>query len=85
MTHFRFRCKCAGYLRWRSRAERRRVSVLAQPLLVEDAHLPSRPSWRRVVPLQVPPAMQPLVLHVGDFIVSQQGDPQLSGHPDIRY
>jgi hypothetical protein len=25
------------------------------------------------------------ILHIGEFIISKEGDPQLSGHPDIRY
>jgi len=85
MTHFRFRYKRVGYMRWRCRAASRRTTLLLLPLTTAAGHLPNRAVWRRTIPFRLPLPTQPAVLHVGAYVVSQQGDPQLSGHPDIRY
>ncbi|GAA3957669.1 hypothetical protein [Hymenobacter antarcticus] len=85
MTHFRFRYKRVGYMRWRCRAARHRTTLLLLPLTPAARHVPSQAAWRRPAPVQLPATPQPLVLRVGHYVVSEQGDPQISGHPDIRY
>ena len=86
MTHFRFRYKRVGFTRWRCRTARRRTTLLLLPLSPVLSHLPSQAAWRRTAPAQVPlPTLSPAVLRIGTYVVGEQGDPQLSGHPDIRY
>ena len=85
MTHFRFRYKRVGFMRWRCRTASRRASVLAISLVTKEKHAPSMAAWRRTTPVVLPPLPVVKVLQVGDFIVGAEGDPNLSGHPDIRY
>ena len=85
MIHFRFRYKRLGFVRWRCRTVHRRNTVLLLPLAPAGRHQASTAAWRRMAPQQLPLPTQPLVLRVGDYEVSQQGDPKLTGHPDIRY
>jgi hypothetical protein len=84
MTHFRFRYKCMSYRRWRYRASRRRTQQLMVPLVLTD-FAPSAPAWRRRLPAPVLLVATPKALRVGDYLVSEEGDLQLYGHPDIRY
>ena len=85
MTHFRFRYKRVGYMRWRCRSAQRRTSLLILPLGGAVHYAPSTAAWRRAVPLLVPMPNPHAILKVGDFIVGPEEDPQLFGHPDIRY
>ncbi|MBF9223749.1 hypothetical protein [Hymenobacter ruricola] len=84
MTHFRFRYKCMGYLRWRFRVGRRRAVLLA-PAETAAARKASTAAWRHRWPAPTPPKPVVTALRVGDYIVGEDGDPQLQGHPDIRY
>ena len=85
MSHFRFRYKQIGYMRWRRRAASRRTTLLALPEIIGPQQTPSTAAWRRRVPATVllPPVA--VALRVGWFMVSEEGDPRLSGHPGIRY
>jgi hypothetical protein len=85
MTHFRFRHKRVGYMRWRCRTSQRRTFLVALPLLVSTHHAPSTAAWRRSAPALEVLSRPVAVLKIGDFIVSEEGDPQITGHPDIRY
>lgn len=94
MTHFRFRFKQVGYQRWRWRAAHRRADWRALPVAAGAGYLShtllQTAGRRRPTPglLAVAlPALAPAtaVLRVGDFEVGEAGDPQLLGHPDIRY
>lgn len=87
MTHFRFRFKQVGYRRWRWRAAHRRTDRLVRLFAVEAGHA-ARPGRRRSAlgllgGAWLAPAAA--VLRVGGFEVGEAGDPQLLGHPDIRY
>ena len=72
-------------MRWRCRAASHRTTLLLLACTPAARHMPSQAAWRRTASVQLPAAPQPLVLRVGDYMVSEQGDPQISGHPDIRY
>ncbi|GAB3574312.1 hypothetical protein GCM10027345_08040 [Hymenobacter daeguensis] len=48
-------------------------------------YAPATASWRRTIPKFVPMPIPHSVLRIGDFVVGEEGDPQLSGHPNIRY
>ena len=85
MTHFRFRYKRVGYMRWRCRAAQRRTTLLLLPLQAKPTAAPHVAAWRRTIPLPTPIVPISTVLQVGDYVVGAQGDPQLIGHPDIRY
>ena len=86
MTHFRFRYKRIGFMRWRCRTARHRPSLLFLPMAIGKQQVPSRAAWRRTMPAQLPPTVAvAIVLQVGAFVVGAEGDPNLSGHPDIRY
>lgn len=82
MTRFRFRYQRAGYLRWRCRSGRRPSFLLSLPLAFA-AH-PALPTVGPWYPLGAETAVT-AGLQVGDFVVSEEGDPRLLGHPDIRY
>ncbi|MFD2719369.1 hypothetical protein ACFST9_11635 [Hymenobacter monticola] len=84
MTHFRFRYKCMSYRRWRCRASRRRTQQVMASLALTD-FAPSAPAWRRRLPAPALPVATPMALRVGNYVVSEEGDLQLYGHPDIRY
>ncbi|SFQ27502.1 hypothetical protein SAMN04515668_1670 [Hymenobacter arizonensis] len=85
MTHFRFRHKRVGYMRWRRRAAGRCALFVVLPFESSTQQNSSTAFWRRAIPVII--QLQPLatVLHVGGFMVGEEGDPQLLGHPDIRY
>lgn len=85
MTHFRFRYKRIGYMRWRCRTASRRAMVLVLPMGAATQFAPSTAAWRRTIPVFVPMPKPQAILKIGDFVVSEEGDPQLSGHPDILY
>ncbi|MGY3088570.1 hypothetical protein ACVWYF_001603 [Hymenobacter sp. UYAg731] len=70
-------------MRWRCRTARVRTAVL--PLATGARHAPSLAAWRRTQPVVMPPIPISLMLQVGRYLVGAEGDPQLSGHPDIRY
>lgn len=72
-------------MRWRCRTASRRAVLLVLPLASAAHFAPSTAAWRRTVPFYVPMPTPQAVLKVGDFVVSEEGDPKLSGHPDIRY
>jgi len=42
-------------------------------------------AWRRTPAPVAAPAPPAATYRVGNFVVGQEGDPQLLGHPDIRY
>jgi len=85
MTHFRFRYKRVGFMRWRCRSTSRRTVLLVLPLAAAAQFAPSMAAWRRTIPTFAPIPNPQVVLKIGDFIVSEEGDPQLTGHPDILY
>lgn len=85
MTHFRFRYKRIGYMRWRCRSAQRRAILLVLPLTAAARYASTTAAWRRTVPVFVPIVPVVAVLRVGEFVVGEEGDPQLLGHPDIRY
>ena len=86
MTHFRFRYKRVGFMRWRCRSARRQAVVLLLPLACAAPQVLSAAAWRRTLPVAVvPPVPAAKLLRVGEFVVGEEGDPQLLGHPDIRY
>ena len=82
MSHFRFRYKRVGHLRLRCRLARRQAVLLV--LLVAFATRPAAAA-RRAAPAFAPTASVAAVLRVGDYVVCEEGDPKLVGHPDIRY
>ncbi|MDO7847967.1 hypothetical protein Q5H92_16495 [Hymenobacter sp. M29] len=84
MTHFRFRYKCMSYRRWRCRASRRSTQRFMVPLAT-TGFAPSAAAWRRMLP--APVRLQPAAkaLQIGDYVVGEEGDLLLYGHPDIRY
>lgn len=84
MTRIRFCHKQISYVRWRCRIARRRA-LLLPPLALPIRQAPAAATWRRTMPPPVPMPLVATVLHIGKFIVSEMGDPQLLGHPDIRY
>ena len=85
MTHFRFRYKRVGYMRWRCRSAQRRTALLVLPLAAAARHAPSTAAWRRTMPAFVPVPTPQSILKIGDFVVGPDDDPQLFGHPGIRY
>lgn len=85
MTHFRFRHKQIAYQRWRCRVARRRTFLPLLPLVSNLRQAPATATWRRTAPALVPMPSVTVVLHIGKFVISEAGDPQLHGHPDIRY
>jgi hypothetical protein len=89
MTHFRFRYKRVGYIRWRRRSTFRPAVLVVPALATAELGAPSKAAWRRtakvVVASEAPTLPNTVILHIGEFIVSEEGDPQLLGHPDIRY
>ncbi|MDB5235603.1 MAG: hypothetical protein JWR44_2596 [Hymenobacter sp.] len=85
MTHFRFRYKKVGYMRWRCRTAQRRAFMMVLALVAALHNAPHTATWQRAAPAFVPAASAVAVLQVGQFVVSAEGDPQLTGHPDIRY
>lgn len=72
-------------MRWRCRTTLRRTTLLVLPLTAAARYAPSMAAWRRTVPVFVPVTPVATMLRVGEFVVSEEGDPQLLGHPDIRY
>ncbi|MBH8570326.1 hypothetical protein KB206_15650 [Microvirga sp. STS02] len=85
MTHFRFRYKRVGYMRWRRRTLRARAESRHWPLSADARYAPSMAAWRRTQPPVALLAPIGLMLQVGSYLVGEEGDPQLTGHPDIRY
>ena len=85
MTHFRFRYKRVGYMRWRCRTARVRTALLVLPLAGGARYAPSRAAWRRTQSVAAPLVPLNLMLQIGCYRVGEEGDPQLTGHPDIRY
>lgn len=85
MTHFRFRYEQIGYVRWRCRIVRRRAMLLVPPLVSIALHESTASAWRRTIPTFTPLPPAAIELHIGKFVVSEDGDPQLLGHPNIRY
>jgi hypothetical protein len=86
MTHLRFRYKRTGYMRWRTRTSRRRTTLMLLPLSAARYSALGVPAWRRAFAAEVAPFAAPTtVLQVGGFLIGEEGDPQLLGHPDIRY
>lgn len=85
MTHFRFRYKQIGYMRWRCRTARRRALLLVLPLEGVARRKSTASAWRCTILTftLLPPAT--VKLKIGKFVVSEKGDPQLLGHPNIRY
>lgn len=85
MTHFRFRYKRVGYMRWRCRSSKHHAILLMLPLAAAKKHAPSTAAWRRAIPVFVPIAIPAFTFQIGDFTVGSETDPQLCGHPDILY
>ena len=92
MTRFRFCYNQTSYLRYRCRTARHRVFRVELPkvgtalLLFVGAPLsPATASWRCAVLTTRPCTPPPATLRIGDYLIGAEGDPQLHGHPDIRY
>lgn len=85
MTHFRFRYKRVGFMRWRCRTASRQAKLHVLAKGVQPPCPPTAVAWRRMLAEAVVLNPTPATLRVGQFLVSDQGDPQLTGHPDIRY
>lgn len=85
MTHFRFRYHQYGFMRWRCRRPRLRALRLVSRLneLATQLTLGTTGAHRILGGANRP--SRAAILQIGKFIVSQEGDPQLHGHPDIRY
>ena len=85
ITQFRFRDNQNAYVRWRCRIARRRAMLLELRLeaMVQQRSIAN--ATRRPKPAAVAVHSGTAVLQIGTFVVSQEGDPQLHGHPDIRY
>ena len=85
MTHFRFRYKRMGYMRWRCRRASRQAKLHVLPGDLNAPCGPTAVAWRRMMAeaMVLNPALT--TLRVGQFLVSDEWDPQLTGHPDIRY
>lgn len=87
MTYLRIHREFTGRWRWRQRAVIRRRSLLV--------HLSSRYACSPTAHAKEVPASDLLsselthsvltTLRIGDFVVGHEGDPQLLGHPGIRY
>ena len=85
MVPFRFRHHQNSYIRWRCRVAHRRSVRLVLPLAVMSQKLLIIHSARRIKSAVVKVQPVAVVLQIGKFVVGQEGDPQLHGHPDIRY
>lgn len=85
MTYFRFRYKRVGYMRWRCRTASRRAVLLVPPMMSAPQFGVGTAARRRTAPAYVPFRPVAAVLQVGQYVVGEEGDPQLLGHPDIRY
>jgi len=72
-------------MRWRCRTAQRRAFVLVLPFSISKEKQPSAAVWRHTALARTPWTPPPTTLQVGDFVVGAEGDPQLMGHPDIRY
>ena len=81
MNSSRFHYKQMAYLRWRVTLTQRRVC----PQIWLQMPVPNQLAGRYPAVMfgYVGPAGP--VLQVGDYVVSEEGDPRLWGHPDIRY
>ena len=73
------------YVRWRCRAARVWVALLVLPLASGSWRTPSAAAWRRIPPVMVVPTPIHFILQVGNYLVGEESDPQLTGHPNIRY
>ncbi len=82
MTCLRFRYKPAGCVRWRNRYIRRRAALV---LPRAAAHIPDAAAGWLATPWEVPAAAAVRVFRIGAYVVGEEGDPQLQGHPGIRY
>lgn len=85
MTHFRFRYKRMGYMRWRCRTTSRQAKLLVLPRDMQESFAPSATAWRHMMAKAVVLNPSLTTLRIGQFLVSEEWDPQLAGHPDIRY
>ena len=85
MTHFRFRYKRMGYMRWRCRRASRQAKLHVLPGDLNAPCALTAVAWRRMMAeaMVLNPAL--MTLRVGQFLVSDEWDPQLTGHPNIRY
>lgn len=81
MNSSRIHYKQMGCLRWRAVLARRRSC----PLLWLRIPAPNQLGGRYPAVMFVYPGPAGPVLRVGDYVVSEEGDPRLWGHPDIRY
>ena len=75
-----------GLAQWRRRAASRHRQVRILVAAGSSAVVPGRPA-RRLHLLPSPPAICPAAvgIRVGEFIVGENGDHRILGHPDIRY
>ena len=85
MNHFRMRYKRIGYIRWRCCMASRRAIWQPLPLPVGILRAPVPAVWRRITADAERLIPVAAVLRVGEFMIGEEGDPQLSGHPDIIY
>ena len=86
MTRFRFYYRCVGCLRRRWRGARHRAVLPIIPVAMARAKRPSAAAWRRTLALEAAvPAPSATTYRVGAFVVGEDGDPKLHGHPDICY
>lgn len=84
MVPFRFRHNQNSYIRWRCRVVRWRSVRLVLPLeAVKQKRLVIH-SGRRIKSAVIKVQLVSMVLQIGKFVVGQEGDSQLHGHPDIR-
>ena len=72
-------------MRWRCRAARVRTALLVLPLVAASRCAPCTAAWRRTQPVVVPPVPIRAMLQIGKYLVGEEGDPQLTGHPNIKY
>ena len=85
MSRFRFYYKRMSYRRWLIRTARRRVLQLGLPLPAAIRSTRGMTAWRRSIPVFAHSVSVAVVLRIGGFVIGEAGDPQLSGHPGIRY
>ena len=83
MVHSRIKQKTTGRHHWRQQAASRRVGRLAYQAAELVAHSKEMQAANLVSSKLKHSILT--TLRIGDFIVGHDGDPQLLGHPEIRY
>ena len=87
MVHSRIKQKTTGRHRWRQQAASRRRSLRMGGLAYQAAELVAHSKEMQAANLVSSKLKHSILttLRIGDFIVGHDGDPQLLGHPEIRY